>query len=164
MIDSVPEKETLPGLRWQRARASSNLGTLPWRRYSDTKESVDKATAAKGLERVHSAKEALERLSEEFPGVPAYREELALVGDFIGQHERGKTGRAALERALNLSRNLAERFPTVPKYHVLHSDVCRSMARELLSQQDPAGASRLCSSRLTNSRLRRHTIPICPNT
>ena len=118
VIDSVADTEKLPGLRWQRARASSNIGTLPWGRFSDTKESVDKASAAKGLEKVHSAQEALERLSEEFPVVPAYREELALVCGFIGQHERGKTGRAALEQALDLSRNLARTIsdsPQVPR-------------------------------------------------
>ena len=71
--------------------------------------------------------------------MPAYREELALVCDFIGQPELGKTGRAALDRALDLSRNLAERFPNCPKLpRIVFGRVSLNGAR--IAQ--PAGAAR----------------------
>jgi tetratricopeptide (TPR) repeat protein len=136
VIEMVADTERLPGPRWQRARASHNLATLPWLASLETKVPVNTSTVAAALEQVRSARDALERLSEEFPEVARYREELAVVNVFLGRIERGKTAQADLERALGLANELAERFPNVPRYRVLQADACRALAEDLLGRQE----------------------------
>src|SRR5262249_8225295 len=61
---------TLPGERWQAARAQNNLGTLL---------AGAKARANEGLGLLREARDQLERLTKEFPTVLQYQEELASV-------------------------------------------------------------------------------------
>ena len=98
------------------------------------------AQNAGSLEKIQSARMVFERLREEFPEVPAYREELAVVLTFLGRLERGKAGQADLERALSLANELADRFPNIPKYQMLPADVCRALAENRLWDKDAARA------------------------
>ena len=117
-----------------------NLATLPWLRSQETKHEVNKAHVAGAIEKARLAKNALERLREEFPEVPGYREELANVYAFLGWKEQVKTGHADLEQAIGLSTELARRFPNVPKYQLRLADACRFMAENLLKQNESVKA------------------------
>jgi tetratricopeptide (TPR) repeat protein len=139
VLNLVADTERLPGPRWQHARASYNLGTFPWLRTHFIGE-VTNAEVAGSLEKFQSARMMFERLREEFPDVPNYREELANVYTFLGRFYRGKAGQADLERALGLSSELADRFPNVPKYRMLSADVCRALADHLLAHNEVARA------------------------
>ena len=140
VIKVVADTESLPGSRWQHARATYNLGILPWLRTLDSGEAAKNAQAAGSLEKIQSARMVFDRLREEFPEVPSYREELANVCTFLGRLDRGgKAGQANLERALGLASELADRFPNVPKYCMLPASVCRALA-ENLAQRDAAAA------------------------
>ena len=78
---------------------------------------------------------------EEFPEVPQYREELAVVSANLGIMEQGLDQKAQamddLRRAEALSDRLVVESPTVPKYHLQSAIVCQRMA-EILAQKDPA--------------------------
>ncbi len=49
VIALVPDSDKTPGSRWQRARASYNLGTLPWHRSLESNEPVSRALADAAL-------------------------------------------------------------------------------------------------------------------
>jgi tetratricopeptide (TPR) repeat protein len=140
VIDLVKDTDRLPGSRWQHARASYNLGTLPWLRTLEIREAAKNAQAAGSSAKIQSARMVFERLREEFPEVPSYREELAKVCTFLGRLERDKAGQADLERALGLASELADRYPNVPKYRMLPADVCRALAENLLARNDATAA------------------------
>ncbi len=140
VINVVADTESLPGSRWQHARATYNLGILPSLRTLNDREAAKNAKAAGSLEKIQSARTAFERLREEFPEVPNYREELANVCTFLGRLDQGKAGQAELELALGLASELADRFPNVPKYRMLPARVCRALAANLLAQRDAAAA------------------------
>ena len=68
----------MPGERWQSARAKHNLGGLL---------AQQESKASQGLPLLREAKDQLERLAEEFPTMPQYRQELASVYLHLGQVE-----------------------------------------------------------------------------
>jgi tetratricopeptide (TPR) repeat protein len=122
-IDLVgdPDARGLPSRRWQYARNAYNLGTiLVYRSKAE----------AEGLELMRKAKDLLMRLGEEFPDVPQYQRELALICCALGQLLPVKA-RGDLELAIDRSRRLVDRFPKVPSYGVLYAMACRLRATNL---------------------------------
>src|SRR5438046_1763515 len=73
-------------------------------------------------------KDRLMHLWEEFPKVPQYQKELALVCSTLGWLEQRKIQSAQangdLELAIDLSRRLVDRFPKVPGYRTLYANAC----------------------------------------
>jgi serine/threonine protein kinase/tetratricopeptide (TPR) repeat protein len=149
-IDRVgdPGARDIPSRRWQYARNAYNLGTiLVWRSEAE----------AEGLELMRKAKCLLLRLGEEFPDVPQYQKELALICSTLGQvllplKGRGDEARDDLKLAIDRSRRLVDRFPKVPSYRVIYARACllraknlegtdgnaaRSAAREAIEQLEP---------------------------
>jgi tetratricopeptide (TPR) repeat protein len=137
VLKLVPDSERWPGPRWQHARAAHNLGVLLVER-SEARE--------QGLEKIRTAQSLLEGLRQEFPDVPQYREELAVVSTNLGMSERWATGEAQalhdLRRGAEVSEQLVQEFPTVPRYRVRYADACRHLAGSL-AQTDPAHAEEL---------------------
>ena len=162
VITVVADTERLPGSRWQHGRASYNLGILPWLRTLDIRDAAKNAQAAGSLEKIQSARMLFERLQEEFPEVPNYREELANVYTFLGRLEGGKAGQANLEHALGLARELADRFPNVPKYRMLPGEVCRALAENLLLRNDAAAAEPFARESITQLDILKARYPKVP--
>ena len=75
------------------------------------------------------------RLGEEFPDVPQYQRELALICCALGQLLPVKA-RGDLELAIDRSRRLVDRFPKVPSYRIDYVRTC------LLRAEDPATTER----------------------
>ena len=74
----VQDSPTLPGERWQSARTKNNLGTLL---------ASQKPRANEGLGLLREARDQAQRLTQEFPTIPQYRQELASVFRNLGKAE-----------------------------------------------------------------------------
>jgi tetratricopeptide (TPR) repeat protein len=121
-----PDPRGLPGRRWQYARNAYNLGTLLVRR----SEAV-----AEGLELMRKAKGLLMRLGEEFPDVPQYRRELALICSTLGRilslKGQDDEARDDFKLAVDRLRRLVDLFPKVPAYRILYARTCLLRAKNL---------------------------------
>ena len=105
-----PTRASLPGPRWQAARASNNLATL---------------LSGKGREEeaeriLKQARDALERLTVEFPRILQYRRELASIFNNLGRAgwltKQEELAARSFRQAAELLSDLARRNPQVPDY------------------------------------------------
>jgi len=114
----VQDPPTLPGERWQSARARHNVGVLLAERALRAKQGTVPEEALKLLQ---AAKDLLETLTHEFRTVPQYRQELATVCRHLGQYETDRQPTHALknlERALQLLKELVADFPDLPDHRL----------------------------------------------
>jgi serine/threonine-protein kinase len=125
----------LPGARWQIARASNNLGSLM----------ADKGQANKSAEAfLIRARDELDRLSAEFPGILQYRRELASIFNNLGRLGRGREqaelASESFRQAANLLKPLATKYPQVPDYRQ-NLAIVQFQLNLLRAATDPAGAA-----------------------
>jgi len=130
----VQDPPTLPGERWQSARAKHNLGGLLAKRGLLAKQGT---MAEEGLKLLRAAQDQLETLTQEFPAVPQYRQELASVCLQLGQlEEKARQPTQALghlERALQLLKKLVADFPDLPDHRLAFAEVANAVAYHLCS-------------------------------
>ncbi len=147
----APDAQILPGPRWQYARAAYNLGTLR----------LDRGKRQEGLDLIRESKNRLVRLNAEFPTVPRYQHELALVCSSLGQaQDRGQGDRAEddLTLAIELFGRLMGRFPRLPVYISLHAraSLTRAVA---LSTTDAAAAGSIARNAIRHLEGLAHSHP-----
>ena len=125
----------LPGPRWQFARASNNLGSLFLDRRPDESEKY-----------LRRAQTLLQGLAAEFPDVPQYPRELALVeynlGFFAAKTLRPDQALAAYKESARLLESLKQQFPTVPAYRmklaVAHIALAELLANTIQTEAEGA--------------------------
>ena len=132
-VIKIAESEKMPGLRWQGARASYNLGTLRWSMSQQSNEPASrKELAQAALGGIRSAEAALKDLSGDFPEVPQYQAELAVVSSTLGWIEGRESGQAKLESGMELSRQLVDLYPSLPEYRIQYANACRRLSEVLV--------------------------------
>lgn len=150
-IDLVKGSRSLPGPRWQYARASHNLGVLLLRPGSSLDANLSQAIRSEeGLKLLREARGILEKLSEEFPTVPQYQQELASVCLNLARVERVRKldsdAQRDLEKSLSLDKRLVEEFPEIPDYRLAFARGTLEMATNPgLSQGQPKTAEGLAT-------------------
>jgi tetratricopeptide (TPR) repeat protein len=158
-IRLVPTPPTTPSERWQIARNRHNLGLIlvqepqPESRATPVAGSPSKPTQQarvdEGLKLLKISCEGLSKLSEEFPSVPQYWQELATVYLNLSKVKRGlsqaldqpeKNAPDELIRARDLRRKLVQNLKekALPEDHLALADACLEFASYLL---DPAAES-----------------------
>ena len=158
-IKLVPNPPTTPSDRWQLARNQHNLGLLlvdklqPESLETPVAGSPSKATQLarvdEGLKLLEISRVQLSKLSEEFPSVPEYWQELATVylnqgkvkrklNQVTNQPEKNATDE--LIRARDLRRKLVQhpKEKALPEHHLALADACLELASYRL---DPAAES-----------------------
>jgi len=124
----------LPGARWQVARASNNLGNL----LASTGQASKSAEAF-----LIRARDELDRLFAEFPGILQYRRELASIFNNLGRlgrdREQAELASESFRQAANLLKPLATEYPQVPDYRQ-NLAIVQFQLNLLRLATDPAGA------------------------
>ena len=124
----------MPGARWQFARASNNLGTL----LANTGQASKSAEAF-----LIRARDELDRLFAEFPGILQYRRELASIFNNLGRlgrdREQAELASESFRQAANLLKPLASEYPQVPDYRQ-NLAIVQFQLNLLRVATDPAGA------------------------
>ncbi|HKM52042.1 MAG TPA: protein kinase [Isosphaeraceae bacterium] len=124
----------LPGARWQVARASNNLGSL----LANTGQASKSAEAF-----LIRARDELDRLFAEFPGILQYRRELASIFNNLGrlgrEREQAELASESFRQAANLLKPLATQYPQVPDYRQ-NLAIVQFQLNLLRVATDPAGA------------------------
>jgi tetratricopeptide (TPR) repeat protein len=131
LAGQAPAQASLPGARWQAARASNNLGTLLARGgHADRSETT-----------LMKARDSLARLSAEFPRIAQYRRELASVFNNLGRlgrdTKRNDLAAEGYRQAAAQLKELAQRNPTVPDYQE-EMDIALVQLGLLKAEADPA--------------------------
>ena len=125
----------LPGARWQVARASNNLGSL----MANTEQANKSAEAF-----LIRARDELDRLFAEFPGILQYRRELASIFNNLGRlgrdREQAELASESFRQAANLLKPLATEYPQVPDYRQ-NLAIVQFQLNLLRVATDPAGAA-----------------------
>ncbi len=128
-------RATLPGARWQLARASNNLGSLL----------AGRQPASKDAEAfLNRARDELDRLFTEFPGILQYRRELASIFNNLGRYSRDRQQPALaaewFRKAASLLEPLATEYPQIPDYRQ-NLAIVRFQLELLKIATDPAAAT-----------------------
>jgi tetratricopeptide (TPR) repeat protein len=158
-VKLVPTPPTTPSERWQLARNQHNLGLIlvlepqPESRATPVVGSPSKSTQQarvdEGQKLLKISCEGLSKLSEEFPSVPQYWQELATVYLNLSKVKRGlsqavnqpeKNAPDELIRARDLRRKLVQHLKekALPEHHLALADACLEFASYIL---DPAAQS-----------------------
>ena len=137
-------RAALPGARWQLARASNNLGNLLAR--------TGQASKSAG-ELLIRARDELDRLFAEFPGILQYRRELASIFTNLGRLGRdsaqAELASESFRQAANLLKPLATEYPQVPDYQQ-NLAIVQFQLGLLQMATDPAGAEPALAQVLTD--------------
>ena len=129
-----PARAALPGARWQLARASNNLGSIM----------AGNGQASKSAEALLiRARDELDRLSAEFPGILQYRRELASIFNNLGRlgrdREQPELASESFRQAAGLLKPLATKYVQVPDYRQ-NLAIAEFQLNLLKIATDPAGA------------------------
>ena len=120
----------LPGPRWQQGRAWNNLAALLMQQA---------ARAGEADPKLESSRSILETLTAEFPRIPQYRRELAVIASNQGRRARrmDQPAEAAgrFREAIGLLETLAKDEPEIPDYQQLLA-VARGDLAGLLARSD----------------------------
>jgi tetratricopeptide (TPR) repeat protein len=149
-------KASLPGARWQAARASNNLATLL----------AGKGRGEEAEKILKQARDTLDRLTAEFPRILQYRRELASIFSNLGRVGRdtkqNELTSEALRRAAELLTDLAERNPQVPDYQQ-DRDIARFQLGILRADVDLTAGERELAPILADQEKLIETYPAVPD-
>ncbi|HEV3165298.1 MAG TPA: serine/threonine-protein kinase [Isosphaeraceae bacterium] len=116
------QSPSVAGLQWERARSTSNLGTV-----LEGEKNLPDAEAA-----YRKALDGFKKLADGFPSVPDYQHEMAGVyanlGSLLEKTGRSQEGEVNLRQAVAIYAKLAERYPHRPDYPQKLAEAERKLA------------------------------------